>query len=80
LTHPEWLKEGKKDCIAIAGQRCDEILGSHRVDPPLSESQEQDIERILREAREHYRKKGLIKDSEWQEYQREIASPRYPYA
>jgi len=79
LTHPEWLKQGKKDCIAIAKERCEQIRSCHRVSPPLTESQEQDIERIVKEARNFYRKKGLISDIEWENYQKDIASPNYPY-
>jgi hypothetical protein len=72
--------EGKKDCIAIARQRRERIRSTHKVTPPLTDSQEQDIERILTEARNYYKKRGLISDSEWSTYQKEIASPGYPYA
>ncbi|MBE9546681.1 MAG: trimethylamine methyltransferase family protein [Proteobacteria bacterium] len=79
LTHPEWLKTGKKDCIELAREKYEEICEIHRVNPPLTEHQEQDIEKILKEAREHYRKKGLISDAEWEYYQKDIASTGYPY-
>jgi trimethylamine--corrinoid protein Co-methyltransferase len=79
LTHPEWLKQGKKDCLALAREMYEEIRASHMVDPPLTESQEQDIERILKEARDYYKKRGLISDTEWEEYKKDIASPDYPY-
>jgi trimethylamine--corrinoid protein Co-methyltransferase len=80
LTYPEWLKTGKKSCIDYAKERMDEILATHKVDPPLTASQEEDIERILKEAREHYRKKGLISDKEWEIYTKALRSPNYPYA
>ena len=43
-------------------------------------SQEEDIERILKEAKEYYRKKGLISDAEWVAYKKDLESPNYPYA
>jgi len=70
LTYPEWLKKGKKSCIDYAKERMDEILAAHKVDPPLTDSQENDIERILKEARQYYREKGLITDEEWKVYKR----------
>jgi len=45
-----------------------------------TDSQEEDIERILKEAREYYRKKGLISDTEWVAYKKDLESPNYPYA
>jgi len=46
---------------------------------PLTTSQEEDIERILNEARKYYRDKGLISDAEWAVYMRSLKSPDYPY-
>jgi len=80
LTYPEWAKKGKKSCIDYAKQKMEEILATHKVDPPLTDSQEEDIERILKEAREYYRKKGLISDTEWVAYKKDLESPNYPYA
>ena len=48
----------------------DKILAVHKVDPPLTDSQEEDIEKILKEAREYYRKKGMITDKEWEAYKK----------
>lgn len=79
LTHPEWLRQGKKDCITLANEKCKELCTSHTVNPSLTESQEQDIEKILKEAREYYKKRGLISDKEWDEYKKDIESPDYPY-
>ncbi|RLE14562.1 hypothetical protein DRI96_01290 [Candidatus Aerophobetes bacterium] len=56
LTYPEWVKTGKKSCIDYAKERMEEILSTHKVDPPLTRSQEEEIERILKEAREYYRR------------------------
>lgn len=80
LTVPEWENRGRKGILDYARDRFDEILSQHEVDPPLSDSQEEDIERILQEARSYYREKGLISDQEWDAYKRGIGSPDYPYA
>ncbi len=79
-TYAEWVKNGQKDIIFHAKEKYEEILSTHKIDLPLSESQEEDIERILKEAREYYRKKGLITDKEWEKYQKDLTSPNYPYA
>lgn len=57
-----------------------EILAAHKVDPPLTDSQQEDIESILKEAREYYRGNGLISDTEWEAYKKDLKSPNYPYA
>jgi len=80
LTYPEWEKIGKKSCIDYAKERMDKILATHKVDPPLTDNQENGIERILKEAREYYRKKGLITNEEWEAYKKDLKSPNYPYA
>ena len=79
LTYPEWLKAGKKDCISYAKERMDEMLAKHEADPPLTPDQEERIEGILKEAREYYRKRGLITDKEWETYEKDLESPNYPY-
>jgi len=79
LTHAEWLKTGKKDCIMLAKEKLEDILATHKVDPSLTEMQEEDIEGILKEAREYYRKKGLISDREWEDYKKDLELPGYPY-
>ena len=35
---------------------------------PLTDQQEQDLEGVLKDARDYYRKKGLISEQEWSEY------------
>jgi trimethylamine--corrinoid protein Co-methyltransferase len=59
LSYPEWLNQGKKNVIHRAKDRMEEILASHS---PLEikPEQDQDIDRILEDARNHYRKKGLM--------------------
>ena len=56
----------------------DEILATHKP-TPLTASQEEDVQRILKEAREYYRKKGMISDEEWTVYMKSLKSPNYPY-
>ncbi|GAH16942.1 unnamed protein product, partial [marine sediment metagenome] len=81
LTYPEWMKTGKKDCLDYAKKRMEEILATHKVSIPLTPSQEEDIKRILNEARKYYREKGLISDEEWEVYQEKVLkSPDYPFA
>jgi len=59
LTYPEWMKAGKKSALTYARERMEGILANH--EPiPLSPSQEQDIERILAEARNYYKDKGQL--------------------
>jgi CRISPR/Cas system-associated exonuclease Cas4 (RecB family) len=59
----------------------EEILATHRVSIPLTPSQEKDIKRILNEAREYYRKKGMISDEEWAVYKEKVLkSPDYRFA
>jgi len=79
LTYGEWMEADKKDCIGYAKDRMDEILENYKPEP-LSSSEENDIEKILNEAREHYRKNGLISGKEWEAYEKDLKSPEYPYA
>lgn len=80
LTPAEWESSGKKGILFNAKERMEEILTHHRVDPPLTDSQEEGIERILEDARKYYRDQDLISDEEWATYRKQIESPDYPYA
>ena len=73
------MNVGKKSCLDYAKERMEEILATHKVSIPLTPSQEEDIERILNEARKYYRDKGLISDAEWAVYMKSLESPNYPY-
>lgn len=66
-----WLESGKKDALALAKEHMDQILATHRPQP-LTVEQEQAIERILKEARDYYRKRGEIPDEEWAVYMRTL--------
>ena len=68
LTYPEWVKSGKKDCIHLAKERMKEILATHKLDPPLTDDQEDAIKSILKKARTYYREKSLISEEEWAAY------------
>lgn len=72
-TYPVWIKSGKKDALALAKERVEEILATHKP-KPLTPAEEQIVEDILKEAREYYRKKGLITDEEWTAYMKTLGS------
>ena len=57
--YPEWIKGGKKDALALAKERLEEILATHKP-KPLTPEQDKAIEEVLEEARSFYRKKGLM--------------------
>jgi trimethylamine--corrinoid protein Co-methyltransferase len=59
LSYNEWIKHNKKSAIDRAAEKMEKILSTHK---PLTITAEQDkdIERILQEARKHYRNKGLL--------------------
>jgi trimethylamine--corrinoid protein Co-methyltransferase len=78
LTYPEWMAKGKKNALDYAKERMDEILATHRP-MPLTPEQEQAIEDVLKEAREHYRKEGMISDEDWEEYKGVMGKVHYPY-
>jgi len=59
LSYPEWKNIGKKSCLDYAKKRMEEILATHKP-MPLTSNQEEEIERILEEARSHYKKKGIM--------------------
>ena len=72
------MNAGKKGCLAYAKERMEEILATHKPQP-LTPKQEEDVERILEEARQYYQKKDLISDEEMVEYRKSMKSPNYPY-
>ena len=79
LPYPEWVKAGKKSCLDRAKERMEDILTTHEP-KPLTSSETEAIGDILGEAREYYRKQGMISDDEWRVYMRALASPDYPYS
>lgn len=78
LTYPEWLEKGKKGALDYAQEKMEAILSSHKP-VRLTPQQEQVIDDVLKDARNFYRKKGMISDTEWGEYEKVMGSPNYPY-
>jgi trimethylamine--corrinoid protein Co-methyltransferase len=67
--YSSWIHSGKRDMLDHARDRVEEILATH--EPlPLTQAQEEDIEKALEEARAHYRDQGMISDAEWADYMR----------
>ena len=79
MPYGEWVKQGSKNALAHAREKFEEILASHNPEP-LTPQQEQEIEDILKDAREYYRKAGMISDEEWRACEKDLASPNYPFA
>ncbi len=59
LTYPDWVAQGKKTALDYAQERLDEILSTYEPEP-LTSAQEDDIERILADARSYYQKQDLL--------------------
>jgi trimethylamine--corrinoid protein Co-methyltransferase len=73
-SYPVWIRSGKKDALALAKERMEQILATH-TPKPLTAEQEQTIEEIMQEARQYYRDKGLLSDEAWATYFRTLGSP-----
>ena len=58
LPYPQWIKQGKKAIIKRARERFKEILATHEP-PPLTKEQNEEIDKILEEAKKFYQEKGL---------------------
>lgn len=78
LTYPEWMQSGKRSCLDYARERIEEILATHKP-TSLTTSQEEDVERILEEARKYYQEIGLISEEEMPMYRESMKSANYPY-
>ena len=70
-TYPTWIESGKKDTLDLARERMDDILAKHQP-LPLTDKQERAVEKMLDDARDHYRSEGLISDDEWDLYMRAL--------
>jgi trimethylamine--corrinoid protein Co-methyltransferase len=66
-AYPTWLESGKKDILDLARERMADILATHQPEP-LSGEQERAVERMLGDARDHYRSAGMISDDDWATY------------
>ena len=58
-TYPDWMKTEKKSALDYAKEEMEQILATHKP-TPLTPGQDQDIERILEEARQYYRRQELL--------------------
>jgi len=58
-AYSEWLKKDKKDTIALARARVEDIIAKYEP-KPLSPEQDREIDKILEEARRFYTEKGLM--------------------
>jgi trimethylamine--corrinoid protein Co-methyltransferase len=58
LTYPEWEKTGKKSALDLAGERAEYLLKSWT--SKLPPGKEEELDRILNECRQWYKKKGLL--------------------
>lgn len=76
-SRKEWERTGKENIIERAAQRAEQLVADHQINK-LPPEKEQTLEDILNDARNHYHKKGLIKEDEWKEYQQSLQSPDYP--
>lgn len=56
-TLQEWLNTDRKTTIDLAKEKMREILATHKVSIPLTTSQDEEIQRILAEARKFYKKR-----------------------
>ena len=72
-AYPVWVETGKKDTLDLARERMDHILATHQPEP-LTPEQDRAIERMLTDARDHYRQTGLISDEEWATYMTTLES------
>ena len=59
LTYPELMENGKKSVIDYARDKMEELLSTHKP-IPLDPNQEKVITKILQDARDYYKNKGLI--------------------
>ena len=78
-SYAEWKASGEKSILESAENRMKSLLEKHTV-PSISPEQEQQLEDILQDARNWYRKTGRITEEEWKIYQEDLCSPDYPYA
>ena len=59
-TYPQWLKTGKKSALDHAKERADELLAGW--ESKLPPGKEEELDKILEDCRQYYKKKGLISD------------------
>jgi len=60
VSYHEWIRSGKKSILENAKEKMNAMLASYEQDPPLSDQQNEDLDRILEEARNFYKSKDLL--------------------
>jgi len=78
-SYDKWIESGSKRALDHAREKMEHVIQSYNQEG-LPDHQEAAVEDILEDARQYYKKKGLITDDEWQLYQEDLNSPNYPYA
>jgi trimethylamine---corrinoid protein Co-methyltransferase len=63
-SYPEWIKGGKKNDVENAIDKMEKILATHESDPALTATQEEDLDRIIRDAAKYYVSKSIITNEE----------------
>ena len=58
-SYQEWMNTGKKTVIEKAKERYEEIVATYKP-LPLSDEEDKEIDKILKEAEKYYKKKGLL--------------------
>jgi len=58
-SYQEWTTTGRKTIMEKAKERYEEIIATYKP-LPISPEEDKEIDRILKEAQEYYKKKGLI--------------------
>jgi trimethylamine--corrinoid protein Co-methyltransferase len=59
LSYQGWINTGKKSIVVRARERMDDILRTHKP-KPMPQDRDREIDRILADARNFYKEKGLL--------------------
>ena len=78
LSYQEWEASGQKTALDHAREEMEHILATHRP-TPLPPGADEEIERILNDARQFYRKQGMISAEEWSSYSKMLAKYNVPH-
>jgi len=60
MAYQDWIREGQNSILENAKNKMDDMLAQYQQDPPLSDKQMDDLDRILAEAKTFYKNKGLL--------------------
>jgi len=59
-SYHDWIRLGKKSILENAKEKMDTMLAAYETDPPLSDQQNEDLDRILEDAKSYYRSKDKL--------------------